>query len=256
MKIDSLRRASIAAHAFWDIANWREVLPRASAGKTVTEIRLRRGPVIAATPAHALWPHFSDIWYHHAYTKHFSIPSSSVVVDVGANVGVFSTLAARTARVVYALEPSSSNFSLLRANTARAANVIALNLACARENGRASLDVSSDPVSFSLALQSPSSNQETVEAINLTTLFDRYKIERCDFLKLDCEGCEFEIILDSDAVAIDRVDRIVMEYHDHRSDRFSHHDLLHTLKRFGFEAVSYHPNGTHGMIAAARQKKE
>jgi hypothetical protein len=66
------------------------VLPRASAGKTVTEIRLRRGPVISATPEHSLWPHFSDIWYHQSYTKHFSIPSDSVVVDVGANVGVFS----------------------------------------------------------------------------------------------------------------------------------------------------------------------
>jgi FkbM family methyltransferase len=252
---DVIRRAKIAGHAFLDIANWRDVLPRASAGKTVTEIRLRRGPVIAATPEHALWPHFSDIWYHHAYTRHFPIPSGSVVVDVGANVGVFSILAARTARVVYALEPSSSNFALLRDNTARTENIVALNLACARENGRAYLDIGSDPVSFSLAEQSPSANRETVEVINLATLFDRYRVERCDFLKLDCEGCEFEIILDSDRALIDRIDRIVMEYHDHRSSRFSHRDLLQALERYGFAAVSYHCNGTYGMIAAIRSQK-
>jgi len=250
-----LRRARIAGNAFLDLANWREVLPRASAGEAVTEIRLRRGPVIAATPAHSLWPHFSDIWYHRSYTRHFSIPSNSVVVDVGANVGVFSLLAARTARIVYALEPSSSNFSLLRDNTARAENIVPLKLACAREDGRALLDVDSDPVSFSLPAPRPSKNQEAVEVVSLATLFERYKIERCDFLKLDCEGCEFEIILDSDPALINRIDRIVMEYHDHLSTRFSHRNLLDALKDLGFEAVAYNPNGTYGMIAAIRSKK-
>jgi FkbM family methyltransferase len=251
---DLLRRTKIAGQAFLDIANWRDVLPRASAGKNVTEIRLRRGPVIAATPEHALWPHFSDIWYHHAYTKHFSIPLGAVVVDVGANVGVFSLLAARTSRIVYALEPSSSNFSLLRANTAQAKNITALNLACGSKNGRAFLDISSDPVSFSLAAQT-SVDQETVEVINLATLFDQHRIQHCDFLKLDCEGCEFEIILDADPGLVQRIDRIVMEYHDHRSAEFSHRDLLQALKRYGFEAVSYHPNGFQGMIAAIRRRK-
>jgi FkbM family methyltransferase len=250
MKADVLRRARIASCAFRDIANWREVLPRASAGKTVTEIRLRRGPVISATPEHSLWPHFSDIWYHQSYTKHFSIPSDSVVVDVGANVGVFSLFAARRARIVYALEPSSSNFSLLRSNTAAEKNIVPLNLACARADGEASLDVGSDPVSFSLTSNGSSSQREIVGVISLATLFERYKIERCDFLKLDCEGCEFEIILDSDPALMPRIDRIVMEYHDHRSTRFSHRDLLQALERLGFAVVPYNPNGTHGMIAA------
>ncbi len=247
-----LRRAKIAGHAFLDVANWRDVLPRVSAGQTVMEIRLRRGPVIVATPEHSLWPHFSDIWYHKSYTRFSSIPRGSVVVDVGANVGVFSLFAARMARIIYALEPSSSNFTLLLSNTAQAKNIVPLNLACAREDGHASLDVGSDPVSFSLAAQLPSMNQETVEVVSLATLFDRYRIERCDFLKLDCEGCEFEIILDADARFFSRIDRIVMEYHDHLSTRFSHRDLLQSLRKLGFEAVVYKPNGTYGMIAATR----
>ena len=252
MEIDVLRRARIAGNAFWDIANWREILPRAAAGESVTEIRLRSGPVIAATPENALWPHFSGIWYHRSYTKHCPIPRGSVVVDVGANVGVFSLFAARTARAVYALEPSSSNFSLLTSNTSRARNIVPLNLACSRSDGRAFLDVSSDPVSFSLAPSGRSTRQEMVEVISLATLFDRYKIEWCDFLKLDCEGCEFDVILDSEPSLMSRISRIAMEYHDHLSDRFSHRDLLKALEAFGFRAVAYNPNGTQGMIAAVR----
>ena len=46
MELGFLRRARIAGHAFSDIANWREVLPRATVGKSVTEIRLRNGSII------------------------------------------------------------------------------------------------------------------------------------------------------------------------------------------------------------------
>lgn len=245
------RRARIACSAFWDIANWSQVLPRASSGKSVTEIRLRRGPVVSATAAHSLWPHFSDTWYHHSYTKYCSIPRDSVVVDVGANVGVFSLFAARRARTVYALEPSSSNFALLRSNTAATKSIIPLNLACAATDGQASLDISSNPVSFSLA-GSSSNHKETVNVISLESLFDLYEIKHCHFLKLDCEGCEFEIILESDPALLQRVSSIVMEYHDHLSTRYSHRDLLPALERLGFKATVYKPNGTYGMIAAVR----
>lgn len=250
MGMEFFRRARIAGRAFSDIANWRDVLPRAVAGKSVTEIRLRKGPILTATPETALWPHFSDIWYHASYTKHCPIPRESLVVDIGANVGVFSLFAARFARLVYSLEPSSENFSRLAANVSHAQNIIPLNLACAGRDGRASLDLSSDPVSFSLMTNPCSHRQETVDVVSLGALFERYKISRCDFLKLDCEGSEFEIILDSEPSLMGRVSRIVMEYHDHLSERFSHHDLLQRLEMLGFRARAYKPNGTCGMIAA------
>jgi FkbM family methyltransferase len=252
MAIDVLRRAGIAGRAILDIANWREVLPRAAEGQPVTEIRLRRGITVTARPETALWPHFSDIWYHRTYTKHCQIPSNSVVVDVGANVGVFSLFASRAARLVYALEPSSSNFSLLASNTSCCKNIIPLNLGCSAGDGQASLDLSSDPVSFSLVTNGISGRRETVDVVRLETLFERYKIGHCDFLKLDCEGCEFEIIMGSDPKFISRIGRIVMEYHDHLSRQLSHRDLVRKLTTFGFRTVVYNSKGTYGMIAAIR----
>jgi FkbM family methyltransferase len=252
MAIDVLRRAGIAGRAILDIANWRDVLPRAAEGQPVTEIRLRRGITVTARPETALWPHFSDIWYHRTYTKHCEIPSNSLVIDVGANVGVFSLFASRAARLIYALEPSSSNFSLLASNTSGSKNIIPLNLACSAADGHASLDLSSDPVSFSLVTNGISGRRETVDVVRLETLFERYKIVHCDFLKLDCEGCEFGIIMSLDAALAWRISRIVMEYHNHLSRQFSHRDLVEKLATFGFRTVVYNSNGTYGMIAATR----
>ena len=252
MGIGFFRRARIATHAFSDIANWREVLPRAASGESVTEIRLRDGSIIIAPAENALWAHFSDIWYHLSYTKHCQIPPDGLIVDIGANVGVFSLFAARHARVVYALEPASSNFSRLISNVSRARNIVPLNLACAAQDGHGVLDLSINPVSFSLLTSGSPGKQESVDVVTLGTLFKRFNISCCDFLKLDCEGSEFDIILDSDPSLWCRVKRIVMEYHDHLSERFSHRDLLQKLEELGFRTTVYNVNGTYGMIAAVR----
>jgi FkbM family methyltransferase len=244
-------RTKIASLAFLDIANWREVLPRAAAGETVTEIRLRDGTVITAPPENALWPHFSDVWYHYTYTKRRPIPRGALVVDIGANVGVFSLFAARTARMVYALEPASSNFSRLVANTSRVQSIVPMQLACGGEDGSAALDLSTNPVSFSLMTHSPEKS-ETVEVITLASLFDRLKITRCDFLKLDCEGAEFDIILNSAPTLIRGIPRIVMEYHDYLSERFSHRDLLQRLESLGFRVTTYNQREASGIIEAIR----
>jgi FkbM family methyltransferase len=245
-----LRRAKIASRAVTDIANWREVLPSAAHGHAVTKIRLRSGTVINAPSEASLWPHFSDIWYHSSYTKYCSIPSEAVVVDVGANVGVFSLFAARRARKVYALEPASSNFSLLTQNVRLANNIQPLQLACGARDREGLLDLSGLPVTFSL--KTSSSAAESVRVISLESLFAQYDILQCDFLKLDCEGAEFEIILDSAPSVLRRIRRIVMEYHDHLSDGFTHRHLSEKLQSLGFKTTEYKANGTHGMIAAVR----
>lgn len=252
MGISFFRRARIASEAFLDIENWRQVLPRAAAGEAVTEIRLRNGAVITASRENMLWPIFSNTWYHLAYTKHCTIPRNGLVVDVGANVGVFSLFAGRVGRLVYSIEPASSNFSRLESNVAGSRNIIPLHLACAAQDGRAGLSLSGEPIAFSLKTHEDQGKHEMVDVISLGTLFDRYNISRCDFLKLDCEGSEFDIILGSEPALFKRISRIVLEYHEHLSDKYTHQDLLRRLQGLGFRATAYDPIGSHGMIAAAR----
>ena len=243
---DFFRRARIAGQAFCDIANWREVLPHAASGKAVTEIQLRSGSVLTAPPETGLWSLFSDVWYHLSYTKLYPISPDSLVVDVGANVGVFSLFAARFSRVVYALEPASSNYSRLVSNTSRVHNIVPLNCACAAYDGSGSLDVSGIPVTFSLMTGSSDTTQESVDVISLAALFERYGIDRCDYLKLDCEGAEYEILFHASGQTLRRIRHVAMEYHDGVT-KYSHHDLVRLFEQNGFE-VRTRPNPAHREI--------
>src|SRR5437879_4305635 len=44
-----------------------------------------------------------------------------------------------------------------------------------------------------------------IEAITLEQVFDRSRIERCDFLKIDCEGAEYDILFGASEVALRRI---------------------------------------------------
>jgi FkbM family methyltransferase len=50
----------------------------------------------------------------------------------------------------------------------------------------------------------------TVPGLSLAALLDKYAIDRVALLKIDCEGCEWQFLQGP----LDRIDRIVGEYHD------------------------------------------
>ena len=47
----------------------------------------------------------------------------------------------------------------------------------------------------------------------LQQIFDRHGITRCDFLKMNCEGAEYEILYRTPPEYLRRVERIALEYH-------------------------------------------
>src|SRR5262249_52066747 len=130
----------------------------------------------------------------------YEIQPGDTVVDVGANVGTFALLASRAAgpsgRVV-ACEPDPENFALLLRNLRDngCANVIPAKVAVAGVAGKLTLHSGEQGGFHSLyAARLPGSPRSCeVEALTLADVFDRFGVGRCDFLKVDCEGAEFEI---------------------------------------------------------------
>ncbi len=57
-------------------------------------------------------------------------------------------------------------------------------------------------------------DEKEINTITLQNIFEKYKIEKIDFLKMDCEGAEFEIVMNTPSIILDKIQKISMEIHE------------------------------------------
>jgi FkbM family methyltransferase len=160
--------------------------------------------------------------YHKLYNRRFThdeftIEADDTVIDIGGYIGSFALPAARFARngVIYSFEPSPANFAQLEKNVAlnRAANVRIFNLAVASRDHKVTLFLDNmNPASNSIYMKG--GREIELNAVSLPTFFREHDIERCDLLKIDCEGAEYEILMNLDRSMLERIGKIACEYHE------------------------------------------
>lgn len=234
------------------IAEMAHLLP-----KGVTEYRLREGLRFKVRRYSSDGSCVVDVTREREYFKHFAVFPGDTVVDIGANIGSFSVYAAwlqPTARVL-AVEPLQENFSLLTENVRLNGlkNVETLQAAVMDKAGSVTVyhgnraAEGSSSVVASAAVDG--SRPETVPAIGFEELLDR--TERVDFLKIDCEGAEFDFLPDAPAACLRKVRKIAMEYHDVRPG-VTHRDLVRKLESEGFRVTvdPPRPGDANGLLFA------
>lgn len=174
----------------------------------------------------------------------YAVGPMDVVVDVGANIGAFAVPAARAAsggRVI-AVEPGAANHALLADNLARngCTNAVAVRAAVARDPGTVTMYLDpADASCHSLAAR-PGAGVESVSGVTLAGLFDEHRIDRCDLLKLDCEGAEYDALYELPAEHRQRIRRCVVEYHADPSHKRARGDeLVGWFARSGFRVDHY-----------------
>jgi FkbM family methyltransferase len=190
--------------------------------------------------------------YRHAF------PEGGTAIDVGGNIGAFSIAAASQVRGanVFTFEPSPDTFTRLAKNVQLNKleySVHAFNLAVAGTAGERMLseDVLNSGLASIVFTENAAGDGERVSHLvkttTLTDIFSDHKIERCDFLKMDCEGAEYEIFENTPDEVLKKIRALAMEYHG---------DPLPIEKRFhalGFE-VRWFANGPAVGILSAWQK--
>ena len=222
------------------VANWLEVGAAAWRGSEVTRLRLRNGLDIESAAGALLVPLYKEIVYKDDYRLRTDpLPAGAVVVDIGANIGMFSLHVAADlgAARVYAFEPFPESFVLLRRNAEHnhLDAIVPIPLAIAGEAGTRELHMQGRHGVHSLF--GTSGEAVRIECITLAEAFARYDITRCDFLKLDCEGAEYEILLKAPSDVYARIQRLALEYHDWITDH--HHDeLVRRLTAEGFTVTT------------------
>ena len=200
----------------------REIEPGIYSINKKTKLNLRR----YTTDMFVVW----EIFRQRSYEKKpsFNIFPGDVVVDVGAHAGVFSVWAAQKAYQgrVYAYEPDPENYRYLENNKRlnKLDNLFIHNLAVGRQKGELNLYLSSYNTGGHSLYRVPGDEKAKsliVRVVDLAEIFSSNKLEKINFLKIDAEGAEYEIILNAPTDLLHRIDRIVLEYHDYL---FQNHD--------------------------------
>jgi len=150
----------------------------------------------------------------------FKINTYDTVIDIGAHLGFFSVYAANIAREgnVYSLEPSRRNFERLKYHQKlnRLNNIVLINKGVSDREEKTKLYLwasltQRDSMVFNKREEKIS--HELVDCVPLKRIFDEYKIEKCDFLKIDCEGMEYRILRALPEEYFKRIKKISLEYH-------------------------------------------
>lgn len=149
-------------------------------------------------------------------TRYFRIEPGEVVLDVGACRGDFTIPAARKVgkggRVV-AVEPEPRNLLFLRKASRRLGNVRILAKCAWGRAGRVRLNLSGSPGEHSVVRlgHQPRGSIE-VEADTLDHMLEELGIKRVDFMKVDVEGAELEV-LEGAREILKRTRKVVVECH-------------------------------------------
>jgi len=192
------------------------------------------------------------------YEKYgFTIQPYWKIVDIGAGIGEYTLCVATTQpnSQVFAFEPYPQSFILMQENLRLNSihNAQAFDKAIGPLSGELMLDLTGgEPLQFQSFLKQTGNMEKSlpVQALSLADAFAILEIESCDLLKLDCEGAEYSILFDTPQPVLERIQRIVMEYHDNIV-RYTHHDLTRFLNERGFQVETF-PNPVHSYLGYLR----
>jgi FkbM family methyltransferase len=193
----------------------------------------------------------------------FEINPADQIIDVGGNVGAFAigaAVLARRGRVV-TLEPVLENFSLLVRNVRLNGldNIVPVRAAVLSQRRPATVYLSPEGTgshSLFADLTGPPHGEQQVDGMTLPDVFDRYQLDVCHFLKLDCEGAEYEILYGLPSSYFSRIEKLAIEYHARPGNpkRRQADGLVTHLQNAGYQIAAYTDVvGTNrGMILARR----
>ena len=170
-----------------------------------------------------------------------NIKLGNVIVDVGANIGVFTVIASKLVgshgRIV-AIEPNSESAKRLERNIAlnRLNNVTVYHAAVTGAPGNFTLHTGKKAILSSIFKsvdgQAVGGTAEEGQGLPLADILTREKIDYVDLLKIDCEGGEYEIFDAAPSEIWTKLSQIVME--THRVENRQPTELVAKLRRLGY----------------------
>ena len=167
-----------------------------------------------------------------------------VVIDIGANVGVYTKAFASLVGAegkIYAFEPLRDNLEILKKviRDAKLSNIRLFHAALGSEAGTQDMVIPElgGFVGYywaHLATPDESGKRETTEVLTLDDLQKSHEIEHVDFMKCDVEGGELDVLIGGCELLKAQRPAMLVEVSKPTSER-----VFHELKSFGYQPFVY-----------------
>lgn len=172
------------------------------------------------------------------------IKKGDTILDIGANVGVFSLLGSKIVGEtgkIYAFEPSKNTFEALSENIALNGfkNIYPQQLALSNTEGVIYLGtVENDALNF---IDKNNTKGEAVDMVTLDKWLKINNLPKIDFIKIDIEGAELLCFKGAVEMLKKTPPTIIMECNEKWCKRFDYSvfDLLQFLHSFGYTFEQY-----------------
>jgi FkbM family methyltransferase len=208
----------------------------------------------------------SETWLYDIHFLGFDL-NGWLIVDVGAYIGDTPLYYAKRGALVVAVEPLPSNYEVmlwnLELNPDLKHRVIPVNAAISGRDGFVEFSYSK-PMDGSASIYGGGRFKVRVRSMRLSTLIreitgmgldlGRFKIR---VLKMDCKGCEYDVINEVDVLRL--FDIVKIEYSGDLRGK-TYHELKSVLEKLGFTCRVWAHNefvprvglDRHGMITCAK----
>jgi len=194
-------------------------------------LKFRNGCSFLVRPYESDVTMLMETWGVGDYTpKGFEIKEKDVVFDIGTHIGSFSILAAKKAKSgkVFSFEPLPDNYKIFskNINLNKLKNIKAYNLAVASKKGTQKLFLYEGAHTGSSSLyRRNTDNFLKIKTDTIQNIMNVNHIKRINFMKIDCEGAEYDILFNLPKNVLNNIEKISMEYHDTINEH-KHQDLL------------------------------
>jgi len=163
----------------------------------------------------------------------------SLVIDLGAHIGLFSIFCSPFCRKILAYEAHPENYQLALKNikSKSAGNVSVENLAAWSLSGEyLKIDGGSgfQTGDFTVCSVKMEPKELGVKTISLDEIFSKEQIDFCDLLKIDIEGAEYCVLMSAPKNVFEKIGNIYMEYHADSLNKNTISELEYFLKKMGF----------------------
>jgi len=198
---------------------------------------------------------FATIWLINEYSKpKFSINDDDIIIDIGSHIGMFALFASQYCKKgkIFCFEPVKENYDLLIENLKmnKISNVTTFNKAISGTDGGVTMFLNQDNSGHNLIEKT--NNKIQVSSISLKTFFDENIQKKCNLLKMDCEGSEYEIIESLPISYFNDIEKIIIEYHFLKKKLGSFQKLVKKLKLCSYIIEKEKNTDDMGMIFAVK----